>query len=253
MASYLDNCRFTPTLGGTTDWVYSAAVPGCQSPTAANAVNGTVYRYRAESQDLTQWEIGYGAYNSGTGTFPRTTILFNSSGTTAAINFNTVPQVAVVALAEDLPSLSAATNTFTGALASASVAATGAVSGATVAATGSILSTGTTGVGYATGAGGTVTQITSRTTGVTLSKISGAITLLAGAPVVGTWVSFIVTNTLVAATDTIIVSVKSGTNTYIAFVSAVAAGSFQISFDSILGTASDSPVINFAVIKAVNV
>lgn len=119
-------------------------------------------------------------------------------------------------------------------------------------ATGSILSNGATaGVGYATGAGGAVTQITSRTTGVTLNKVCGAITLFAAAPAVGTWVSFTVTNSAVVATDVPRVAVKSGTNTYIAHVTAVGAGSFQISFTSIVGTASDSPVINFDLGKAV--
>lgn len=101
-SSFIDVCRFNPTLGGTTDWTYSSAVTGYQSPTAAAAVNGAVYSYRAESADLLQWEVGYGAYNSGTGVFARTTVLFNSAGTTAKINFSTVPQIAIVALAEDL-------------------------------------------------------------------------------------------------------------------------------------------------------
>lgn len=109
----------------------------------------------------------------------------------------------------------------------------------------------TGGIGYGTGAGGAVTQLTSRTTGVTLNTVSGAITLFAAAPAVGTWVSCTVTNSAVAATDTVSVSVKSGTNTYIAHVTAVAAGSFQLSFTSIVGTSSDSPVINFNVIKGV--
>lgn len=107
------------------------------------------------------------------------------------------------------------------------------------------------GVGYATGAGGAVTQLTGRTTGVTLNTPTGAITLFAAAPAVGTWVSFTVTNSAVAATDVPHVSIKSGTNTYIAHVTAIAAGSFQVSFTSIVGTASDSPVFNFAVIKGV--
>lgn len=121
--------------------------------------------------------------------------------------------------------------------------------------TGNVQVTGTTcSLGYAAntaGTGGTVTQGTSRTTGVTLNTICGAITLFAAAPTVGTWVTFTVTNSAVAATDTVIVSVKSATDTYVANVSAVAAGSFKISFMSISGTTSDSPVINFAVIKAV--
>jgi hypothetical protein len=115
---------------------------------------------------------------------------------------------------------------------------------------GAVLSNSPTGgTGYKAGAGGTVTQITSRTTGVTLNTVTGAITLLAAAPVVGTYFTFTVTNSTVAATDVVVVSVKSATDTYIAAVSAVAAGSFNITAVSTLGTTSDSPVINFAVIK----
>lgn len=101
-SSFLDVCRFNPTAGGTTDWTYSSAVTGYQSPAAAGAVNGAVYSYRAESADLSQWEVGFGAYNSATGVFARATVLFNSAGTTAKINFSAAPQVAIVALAEDL-------------------------------------------------------------------------------------------------------------------------------------------------------
>lgn len=111
MSSIIDGCRFTPTLGGTTDWTFSAAVIGYNSPALAGVVNSSIYTYRAESADLSQWEIGTGAYNTGTGVLARTTVLFNSSGSgTAAgqsgagtkITFATVPQVAIVAIAEDL-------------------------------------------------------------------------------------------------------------------------------------------------------
>lgn len=105
MAAFLDVCRYTPTAGSTTDWTYSAAVTGYQSPTAAGVVNGRLYKYRAESADLSQWEVGEGAYNTGTGVLARTTVLFNSAGTTSKINFSTVPQVAIVALKEDLISI----------------------------------------------------------------------------------------------------------------------------------------------------
>jgi hypothetical protein len=111
---------------------------------------------------------------------------------------------------------------------------------------------GTFGLATGQGLGGAVTQVTSRTTAVTLNKISGAITLLAGAPTVGTWVTFTVNNSLVAANDAVIVNVQSATDTYVAAVSAVAAGSFKISFMSISGTTSDSPVVNFTVIKGTN-
>lgn len=118
VASFINACRFFPTLGGTTDWTYSSAVTGYMSPALAGVTNGATYKYRAESADLTQWEIGEGTYNTGIGALARTTVLYNSAGTgTAAgqsgagskINFSTVPQVAIVALAEDLTVTFAAT------------------------------------------------------------------------------------------------------------------------------------------------
>lgn len=116
--------------------------------------------------------------------------------------------------------------------------------------TGEALVTNVAGLGYGTGAGGSVTQATSRTTGVTLSKPTGAITMFsaAGSIVAAT---FTVTNTLVAATDTIILNQKSGTNLYVLLVTAVAAGSFNITFYTTGGVATDAPVINFSLIKGV--
>jgi len=108
----------------------------------------------------------------------------------------------------------------------------------------------TAGIGYATGAGGAVTQGTSRTTGVTLNTVSGAITLFSAAGSTS-WQSFTVTNSTVAATDVIIVNQKSGTDLYELHVTAVAAGSFRISYKTTAGTTTEQPVFNFAVIKAV--
>jgi len=109
---------------------------------------------------------------------------------------------------------------------------------------------GAGGLGYSTGSGGAVTQGTSRTTGVTLNKTNGAITLFSAAGSAA-YQSFTVTNSAVAATDTIIVNQKSGTDKYIILVTAVAAGSFQITFATTGGTTTEQPVFNFAVIKAV--
>jgi len=136
------------------------------------------------------------------------------------------------------------TNGFVGAV-------TGAVTATTVTATGAITSTGTAGVGYSTGAGGTVTQATSRTTGVTLNKTTGAITLVSAAGS-GTAATFTVTNSTVAATDVIILNQKSGTDLYDLMVTAVAAGSFNLTFRTTGGTTTEQPVFNFAVIKAVD-
>lgn len=115
---------------------------------------------------------------------------------------------------------------------------------------GGLVAIGTAGIGYGTGAGGAVTQATSRTTGVTLNKIAGAITLVSAAGST-TPATFTVTNSAVAATDTIILSQKSGTDLYDLKVTSVASGSFNITFNTTGGTTSEQPVINFAVIKAV--
>lgn len=106
----------------------------------------------------------------------------------------------------------------------------------------------TEGLGYTSG--GAVTQASSRTTGVTLNALCGAITLVSAAGST-TAASFTVTNSEVAATDVIVLSQKSGTDLYRLAVTAVAAGSFQITFNTISGTTTEQPVINFAVIKAV--
>ena len=120
-----------------------------------------------------------------------------------------------------------------------------------------IVSTAPTGsgIGYATGAGGAVTQATSRTTGVTLSKLSGAITTNNASLAAGAEATFTVTNTTVAATDTVVVSLKtpSSTGLSLPFVSTTAAGSFDITLTNLHGSTADTSasVINFAVIKAV--
>lgn len=106
----------------------------------------------------------------------------------------------------------------------------------------------TTPFGYATGGGGTVTQASSRTTGVTLNKPSGQITLVSAAGST-TPATFTVTNSTVAATDTIILNQVSGTDLYTLSVSAVAANSFNITFNTKSGTTTEQPVFSFAVLK----
>jgi hypothetical protein len=115
---------------------------------------------------------------------------------------------------------------------------------------GNLLVTSAGGLGYGTGSGGAVTQATSRTTGVTLNKTNGAITLVSAAGL-ATFQSFTVTNSTVAATDVVHVTQKSGTDLYQIFVTATAAGSFRITFATTGGTTTEQPVFNFAVIKAV--
>lgn len=103
-------------------------------------------------------------------------------------------------------------------------------------------------LGYGTGVGGSVTQATSRTTGVTLNKVVGAITLVSAAGS-ASWQTFTVTNSVVAATDIIIVEQKSGSDKNMIFVTAIAAGSFDITFATTGGTTVEQPVFNFLVLK----
>lgn len=111
------------------------------------------------------------------------------------------------------------------------------------------------GLGYGTGTGGAVTQATSFSTGVTLNKPTGVITLFTSATVAGTVSTFTVTNSVVGALDTVVVSWGQGGANNAGLnlsVSSVAAGSFAISFHSVASNASATRTINFAVIKGAN-
>lgn len=131
----------------------------------------------------------------------------------------------------------------------AGITSTGLVVTGTLSATTSILSSGpTNGIGYATGAGGTVTQIPSRTGTVTINNVTGSIQLF-GTAGSTSWITFTVSDSAVAATDTIIVNEASGTDLYEIHVTNVSSGSFKISFRTTGGTTTEAPVFNFCVIK----
>ena len=172
--------------------------------------------------------------------------LLRGDGTWVAANAGTVTSASVTTANGISGTVATATTT------PAITLTLGAITPTSVAATGAITSSGG-GVGYATGAGGAATQITSRTTGVTLSKLSGAITLFSATTTAGQTTTLTVTNTQVAATDTVVVSQKSGTGQYFCAVTAVAAGSFNLSVytPAAVGTA-EAPVLNFTVVKGVN-
>jgi hypothetical protein len=112
---------------------------------------------------------------------------------------------------------------------------------------GQLRSTGS--IGYSVGAGAAATQTSSRTSAVEINSICGAITLVSAAGSTS-WQSFTVTNNTVADTDTVIVNQKSGTDLYRIHVTAVAAGSFRLTFATTAGTTTEQPVFNFSVIKS---
>ena len=117
---------------------------------------------------------------------------------------------------------------------------------------GNISNNGGTGrIGYATGAGGSVTQLTSKSTGVTLSKQSGQITMDGAALAASTTVSFTLTNTILQSTDVLILN-HAGTGTAGAYLlnAQVVGGSASINVRNVtLGSLSEAIVIAFIIIS----
>lgn len=104
--------------------------------------------------------------------------------------------------------------------------------------------------------GGSVTQLTNRTTAVTLNKLSGAITTNNASLAAEATADFVVNNDRVEIGDVVLVAMRSGSNgggTLIG-VAAVAAGSFTIRVHNgnvAAGTAETGAIIiNFVVFKA---
>lgn len=112
----------------------------------------------------------------------------------------------------------------------------------------------TAGVGYGTGAGGTVAQATSKATGVTLSKVCGAITMDAASLAAGAIVSFVLTNTAIAATDVLVLNhISGGTVGSYTLNAQCAAGSATINVrNNTAGALAEAIVLQFAVIKGVS-
>lgn len=140
-------------------------------------------------------------------------------------------------------------------------AAAGTLSGATLAAgvTASSLAsfgaaaafTTTNTFGYATGAGGAVTQATSKSTGATLNKACGDITLNAAALAAATIVSFTLTNSFVGAND-VIHAQHQATGTFGAYTinARAAAGSAVFSLrNNSAASLAEAIVIRYCVIK----
>ena len=110
-------------------------------------------------------------------------------------------------------------------------------------------------IGYSAAAQGAVTQLTSKSTGVTLNASAGRITMNNAALAGATAVSFILTNNLISINDTIIVCISSNTTgttagAYTTYVSYLAAGSALITLRNLTASTSysEAVIINFAII-----
>ena len=115
---------------------------------------------------------------------------------------------------------------------------------------------GTGQIGYNTGssstAPSTVTQATSKSTGVTINASVGQIVTTNAALAAAAEVAFVVTNSAISAYDVPVVAIASGATTagtYLLSIATVAAGSFTIVItNASTGSLSEALTINFATI-----
>ena len=100
--------------------------------------------------------------------------------------------------------------------------------------------------------GGTVTQATSKATGVTLNAASGQITLHDAALAAAAEVTFVVTNSKISTTDVVVVNHSSaGTaGAYLAQATNIAAGSFKVTVANLsAGSLGEAIVLSFVALK----
>jgi hypothetical protein len=106
-------------------------------------------------------------------------------------------------------------------------------------------------IGYALTAQSSVTQGSSKSTGVTLNKSMGQITMNNATLNTLTNVTFTLTNSLITAKDVIILNVGSGATSgaYNCWISSMSAGTCTITLRNISGgNLSEAVVINYAII-----
>jgi hypothetical protein len=106
-------------------------------------------------------------------------------------------------------------------------------------------------LGYAPEAQGTVTQLTSKSTAVTLNKSMGRITMNNEALAGNTAVSFTLNNSAVSSNDTIIVCISGGATAaaYTTYISSLASGSAIVTLRNLTGgSLGEAVILNYAVI-----
>ncbi|WP_284278897.1 hypothetical protein, partial [Sphingobium jiangsuense] len=113
---------------------------------------------------------------------------------------------------------------------------------------GALLASPAAKIGYVAGAGATVTQATSKTTGVTINTPVGQIITHDAALPGGSAARFTVTNSAVKATDIVTVLAQNGD--YEAKAFDIADGSFRIALKNDTGASlSNAVTLNFAIVS----
>jgi hypothetical protein len=110
-------------------------------------------------------------------------------------------------------------------------------------------------LGYTAAAQGSVTQLTSKSTAVTLDKSAGQITMNNASLSTATNATFTLNNSLISANDTVILTIAGGQATpgsYNVFANSLSAGSVSITLRNISGgSLSEAIIINFSLIHCV--
>ena len=110
-------------------------------------------------------------------------------------------------------------------------------------------------LGYTAEAQGTVTQLTDKSTAVTLNKSAGRITMNNASLATATNATFTLNNSFISANDTVILTISGGQATpgsYNVFANSLSAGSVSITLRNISGgSLSEAVVINYAIIHCV--
>jgi len=152
--------------------------------------------------------------------------------------------------------ITASSLTVSGATSTGSLSVSGAASTAAITSSSTILANGNSSkIGYNTGAGGTITQgAGAKTNSVTLNRPTGIIVTDNAALAGDTAVTFNLSNSVIEATDIVVVShISGGTLGSYNFAVAPAAGNANIVIRNITtGSLSEALTLRFIVIKSVN-
>jgi len=209
------------------------------------------------ANDAIRYNGALGTPSSGTVTNLTGTASININGTVgattpAAGSFTTAT---LAAGAVGTPSLTTTGDTNTGVwfpAADTVAVSTGGTERLRIDSSGNVIVTNATGgLGYGTGAGGTVTQATSKITAVTLNKPCGQITMNAASLGSGAVVAFSLNNSLIGVTDVVVTTINfvNGQN-YSCAAYQYGGGSCNIWVKNESGGAlAEAVVINFAIIK----
>ena len=106
-------------------------------------------------------------------------------------------------------------------------------------------------IGYTASALGTVTQLTDKSTGVTLNKSIGRITMNNAQLAANTAVSFTLTNSAIGTNDSIIVNISGGGTAaaYTTYISSMTSGSAVVTLRNLTaGNLSEAVILNYAII-----